>query len=338
MYNTNNVSICQQHKEEHFMNSNTRKSLEKPIELLFHNIHEHGVEIADMWMKEVEKRTGGRVRFRKSSGEDREAIKAADLVRDVPAMGSRYPLLNLVQIPFIFPSSTVGSKVIAQLYAEFSELRDELSDVKVVGLGLGALMAIFSNKKWGPIRALENFKGARTRSLELIDGVIEALGGRPMHVGWFEMAPLLETGGLDAAVLGVLPAHIFKLADGAAPYCTLAGKKSITMHPMRMYMKWDTWNSLPPDIRKIIDEIGPAGSDCWFAVQSGRDADKHLREALEYIKQKGELIKVTAKELKRWRQLIDPHREATVSEVEAKGLLARRFFNRMIELVEEYSR
>ena len=336
MYNTDNV-IDQKHKEEHFMNSAARESQEKPIELVFHNIHDHGTEIADMWMNEVKTRTGGRVRFRKTSGEEPGALKTADLVRDVPAMGDRYPLLNLIQIPFIFPSSTVGSKVIAQLYVEFSELRDELSDVKVVGLGIGAILAIFSSKTWGPIRTLEDFKGARTRSMPLIDGIIEAFGAKPMHIGWFEMPRLLETGKLDALVLGVLPAHMFKLADGAAPYCTVAGKKSITMHPMRMYMKWDTWNSLPPDIRKTIEEIGPAGSDCWYAVQSGRDADSHLREALEYIDQKGELIKVTPKELKRWRQLIQPYRDSAVDDVAAKGLPARRFFNRMIELVEEYS-
>jgi hypothetical protein len=136
------------------MNSGSEESQEKPIELLIHNIHEHGVEIMDMWMNEVVVRSNGRVRFTKSSGEDAGAIKAADVVRDVPAMGSRYPLLNLVQVPFIFPSSTVGSRVIAQLYMEFCELRDELSDVKVVGLGIGALMAIFSSQAWGPIRSL----------------------------------------------------------------------------------------------------------------------------------------------------------------------------------------
>ena len=319
------------------MNSDAKESQEKPIELVLHNIHDHGTEIADMWMNEVEARTGSRVRFKKSSGEDPGAAKAADLVRDVPAMGSRYPLLNLVQIPFVFPSSTIGSKVIAQLSVEFSELRGELSDVKVVGLGIGALMAIFSSKAWGPIRTLEDFKGARTRSLPLIDGVIETLGAKPLHIGWFEMGPLLETGGLDAAVLGVLPAHMFKLADGAAPYCTLAGNLSITMHPMRIYMKWDTWNSLPPDIRKIIEEIGPSGADCWFAVQSGRDADNHLHEALDYLEQKGELIKIAPKELKRWRRLIQPHHDAAVNSVEAKGLPGRKFMNRMVELVDEYS-
>ena len=320
------------------MNSDDKKeSQEKPIELVFHNIHNHGVEIMDMWINEVETRTSGRVHFMKSSGEDRSLIESADVIRDVPAGGERYRLLNLIQIPFIFPSSTVGSRVVAQLYAEFSELRDELSDVKVVGLGIGALMAIFSSKAWGPIRTLEDFKGARTRSLPLIDGVIEALGARPMHVGYLEISRLLETGELDATVLGILPAKMFKLAEGVAPYCTIAGDRSITMHPMRIYMKWDTWNRLPPDIRKIIDEIGPAGSDCWFAVQSGLDADAHLREALEYIKRNGELITVSPEELKRWHRLIQPNLDSAVSDLENRGLPARKFFNRMIELIAGYS-
>ena len=319
------------------MNTGRGKSQKESINLVFHNIHDHGVEITDMWMNEVMARSNNRVRFIKSSGEDSGAIKTADLVRDVPAMGDRYPLLNLVQIPFIFPSSTVGSKVVAQLYEEFPELRSELSDVKVVGLGLGALLAIFSSKAWGPIRTVEDFKGARTRSLTQIDGVIEALGGKPAHVGWFEMPRLLETGELDAVVLGVLPGHMFKLADGVAPYCTLAGKTSITMHPMRIYMKWDTWNSLPHDIREIIEEIGPAGNNCWFAVQSGIDADQHLHEALDYIKQKGELIEVAPEELERWRRLIQPGMDLAVSEVEARGLPARKFLDRMKELVTEYS-
>lgn len=313
------------------------KSKGKPIVLVFHNIHDHGTEIMDEWILEVETRSRNKVHFIKTSGENPEAIKAADVVRDVPAESDRYTLLNLVQIPFIFPSATVGSKVIAQLYQEYPELQRELSDVKVVGLGIGAYMAIYSSRLWGPIRSLEDFKGARTRSLSLIDRVIESLGGKPEHVGFSEIGRLLETGKLDATVLGVLPGHQFKLADGIAPYCTLTGKTSITMHPMRIYMKWDTWNRLPPDIQKIIDDIGPAGSDYWFAVKSGQDADRHLVEALEYIEQKGQLIKLSSEELERWYRLARPHRDSVIEEVEARGLPGRKFFARMNELVAGYS-
>jgi TRAP-type C4-dicarboxylate transport system substrate-binding protein len=321
------------------MNSDARQKelQEKPIELIFHNIHDHGVEITDMWMKEVETRTSGRVHFTKRVGEGPKVTQIADVVRDVPAVGGHYHLLDLIQTPFIFPDSTVGSKVLAQLYAEFSELRDQLSDVKIVGLGIGALMAIFSSKARGPIRTLEDFKGARIRSLLPIDDVIEAFGAKPRHVDYLEISHLLATGELDATVLGILPAKMFKLAEGVAPYCTIVESRSITMHPMRTFMKWDSWNSLPPDIQRIIEEIGPSGGDCWFAIQSGLDADNHLREALEYIRQNGELIKVPPEELKRWRQLIQPKLDSAVSTVDAKGLPGRKFLNRMIELVAEYS-
>ena len=57
----------------------------QPIDLVFHNIHEHGVGIIDRWITEVERRTGGRVRFTKTAGEDPALIRAADVVRDVPA-------------------------------------------------------------------------------------------------------------------------------------------------------------------------------------------------------------------------------------------------------------
>jgi TRAP-type C4-dicarboxylate transport system substrate-binding protein len=314
-----------------------KESQGKKIELVFHNIHDHGVGIMDMWMKEIETRSGGIVRFTKSSGEDVKLIEVADVVRDVPAVSDRYPLLNLIQTPFVFNNSTIGSRVVAQLYAEFAELQEELSDVKVVGLGIGALMAIFSSKKWGPIRTMADFKGARTRSLPMIDDVISALGARPVHVGYLEIGHLLATGQLDATVLGILPAHMFKLADGTAPYCTLAGDRSITMHPMRIYMKRDSWNRLAPDIRKIIEETGPAGADCWFATHSGPDADNSLIEAMENIKKKGELIRISAEELQKWLQLIQPRLESSLSELEARGLPGRKFFNRMNELVTEYS-
>ena len=309
----------------------------KKIELVFHNIHDHGVGIMDNWINEIETRSGGRVRFTKSSGEDAKLIESADVVRDVPAASHRYQLLNLIQTPFVFNNSTVGSRVVAQLYAEFVELRDELSDVKVVGLGIGALMAIFSSKTWGPIRTMADFKGARTRSLPMIDDVIATLGAKPLHVGYLEIGHLLETGQLDATVLGILPAHMFRLADGTAPYCTLAGDRSITMHPMRIYMKRDTWNSLSPDIQKIVEETGPSGADCWFATHSGPDADNSLIEAMENIKKKGELIKISVEELQKWQHLIQPKLESSLNELEARGLPGRKFFSRMNELVVEYS-
>lgn len=309
-----------------------------PVELVYHDVHEHGVAIANLWINEVERRAGGKVHFTKYAGAGPQLTARADVVRDVPAEGGRYPLLDLIQIPMIFPNSKVGSRVAAQLYSEFPELRSELNDVKVVSLSIGALMAIFSSRSWGPVRTLEDLRGARIRSLLPIDKSFEALGAQTRHVGFLEISRQLANGDLDATVLGLLPARNFKLAENGAPYCTIVGDLSITMHPMRTYIKWDSWNNLSPDIQAAIDSLGPAGQDCWTAIHSGMDSDSALTEALDYFNQKGEIIRLTPDEQNRWLKAMQPQRTAAVEGAESQGLPGRRFFARMLELVEELSR
>ncbi len=306
--------------------------------MIFHDMHDHGVKIAEHWINEVELRSHGGVHFTMFNGGGPQVTRRADVVRDVPAGGGQYPLLDLIQIPLIFPSARVGSRVISQLYSEFSELQRELGDVKVVGLSTGALMAIFSGQQWGPVRELEDLRGARIRSLLPIDRFMELLGAKPVHVDYLDIAPQLESGELDAAVLGLLPGKMFKLAEKGAPYCTIAGDLSITMHPMRIYFKWDSWNKLPEDVRGVIDLLGPAGADCWVARQSGLESDSVLKDALDYFQEKGELIRLSASEQFRWLEAMQPQRRAAVDYTENLGLPGQKFFNRMLELAGLMSR
>lgn len=308
-----------------------------PVELIFHNIHDHGTDIGDMWMTEIVKRSGGKIVFKTTIGDDPDLLEAADIVRDVPAFAERYPLLNLVQFPFIFPNSMVGSRVTAQLYEEFPELRSELNDVKVLGIGTGAPMAMFSSLAYKKILKLEDLISARIRSISIMDDIFRAFGAVPQHVGWFDMSKFLKSGELDAALLGIIPAHVFKLADDVAPYCTITGERSITMHPMRIYMKWETWNRLPDTIRDVVNGLGPSGANCWYAVHNGNDSDTHLIKALEYFGQKGVITYLTQDELVRWERIMQPVTDSILNEYEKRGLPARSFITRMEELVDKFS-
>jgi TRAP-type C4-dicarboxylate transport system substrate-binding protein len=306
---------------------------QQSIELVFHNIHEHGVGIIDRWLAAVEEGTGGGVRFSRTGGEDAALIRAADVIRDVPAAATQYPLLGLVQLPLLFPDAAAGSRVLAQLYEEFSELREELNDTKIVGLSIGAPMAIFTTRAWGPVRTLADLRGARIRSLPVIDGALRALGAEPVHVPYLDIAGQMWEGTLDATVLGVLPAHQFRLADGTALHCLRTGRASITMHPMRTYMKWESWRKLPQSYRDVIDSLGPAGAACWFARESGRDADAHFEEALGEF----EVTTFTSKQVEELRQTIQPEVEKVLNAAGAQGRPARRFYERMVELASRYT-
>lgn len=199
-------------------------------------------------------------------------------------------------------------------------------------------MAIFSSRSYKKILEADDIVGTRIRSISIMDEIFRTFRAIPQHVGWFDMSKLLRSGELDAALLGIIPAHMFKLADDAAPYCTITGTKSITMHPMRIYMKWDTWNRLPNNIRDVFNELGPSGANCWYAVQNGNDSDTHLVEALEYFRQKGVVISITKEELARWERIIQPVIDSLLDKYEKKGLPARRIISRMKELGDLYSK
>ncbi len=310
---------------------------EEPVAMVFHDVHDHGVEICRMWKKEVEERCGGRVHVDLYVGGALKNPGSADVFRDVPAGGGRYLLLDLVQMPFTMPGSVIGSRVIARLFSEFKEMRDELSDFKVVGLGTGSVMGIFSSREWGPVRSVKDLEGARIRSLLPIDAAIQNLGAQPLHVPYPEIPAKLASGEIDAAVLGLLPAMMFRLAEGPAPHCTIAADRSLTLHPMRVGIKWDSWARLPAFVRQVIDGLGPAGENSWFATHCGPDFDSHLDEALAYIGQTGKLVVLDTGEFKKWRELMQPAVDSRVRAAEANGLPGKRFYARMLELVEEYS-
>jgi TRAP-type transport system periplasmic protein len=295
-------------------------------------------QMSDAWMDEVEKRTRGRVHFERhyyTAGYGQKIEASA--FNDVLAIGGEYPLLDLIQTPYIIPNSSVGSRVVAQLYAEFRELRDELKGVKTLGLGTGALMAIISSKAWGPIRRLENLKGARIRSLQAIDADMELLGAIPLHPTTFEeISRMLEVGELDAAVIGIGLVKSRQLVK-QAPYCNVGQGASISMHPMRIYMPWDAWNKLPRDIQEILEEMGPAGGNCWFAAMTGTVFDRTIPDSSEYIlKNGGQMVTIPASELNRWMKVLQPLREQKVNALEAVGLPGKKFFKRILELIEQY--
>jgi TRAP-type transport system periplasmic protein len=312
----------------------------KPIELKFAVWGVGGeTRMSDAWMNEVEQRTLGRIHFTRhyySSGGKPEIDPAAG--NDVLVGGREHPLLDLIQTPYIIPNASTGSRIVAQLYAEFEEFRQELSGVKTLGLGTGALMAIISSKTWGPIRKLEDLKGARTRSLQPIDAALELLGAVPLHPTTFEeIGQMLEKGQLDAAVIGIGLVQGRQLVR-QAPYCNVGEGASISMHPMRTFMKWEAWNDLPEDIRRVLDEMGPSGGDSWYAAKNGEIFDRTIPEASEYIlKNGGEIVTIPRQEMARWIEVLQPLREQKITALEAVGLPGRRFFQRILDLVQKYS-
>jgi TRAP-type C4-dicarboxylate transport system substrate-binding protein len=98
-----------------------------------------------------------------------------------------------------------------------------------------------------------------------------------------------------------------------------------------MIMNLAKWNSLPPDIQKIIDGLSPWASDlAWTEfVQSDARTERKWRESGHTV------IDPTREELRLWLELGLPQAEKWIKKVEASGKQPRAIFDEALRLSEE---
>ena len=105
-------------------------------------------------------------------------------------------------------------------------------------------------------------------------------------------------------------------------------------------MSMDTWNSLPPDIQKALDEA----SGLEKALDCGRIFDEEnahfLQEIIKHDEKVGNppVYYLPDDERARWKEAVAPVIEEWVAEKEAAGLPAKAALDELQALVEKYSK
>lgn len=294
------------------------------------------------WAKELKEASNGRLILELYSpnticpdADVHDCVKSG--VLDIGGQASQrvkgtYPLSNVLDLPFMFPTSVVGSYVYMDLLNEFPEFKDEYRDVHLLGAWTGAQYQIHTTKK--EIRSLDDIKGLK------IGCVTSGL------------VPTLHALGASVAVVPMTDAYVTLQrgqVDGfAAPYAFMvstkiyeATKYSYTLNlatsgaPLTMNKR--TYESMPPDLRKILDD-SVAGYKISHLFASATDAGAD-RDKL-FIQEKGQIINVASEaDLARGRELCAPVVEAWYKDCEkrGKGDLARALYARAIELSQKYT-
>jgi len=298
-------------------------------------------EIAETWIKMVEERTGGRVHFTLYTAGALGGMKdqydmvikgVADLAfHTLSNNPGRHPISEVLELPFVVPSSEVGGKVFWQLYQEFPEIRAEFKEVKVVGLGTTDAWNFHTLKK--PVHTIEDLKGLKFRVPGgIASNAVKALGAVPVGIPVPELYLSLQKSVVDGTVMGWEGINSFKLYELLKFYTDVGG---FTTLPQGFFMNKNSFNRLPKDIQKIIgEELGTK----WWAEQKGRlFHDKWAAEGRVLAeKHGGKIYYLPREEKKRWVKRIMPIRDEWVKKMEARGVPARKILNRALELAGEY--
>jgi len=315
----------------------------KPIELNFAisdpPIHYEVKGVYAVWAQEVEKRTGGRVKITLypgqtlgKQGEQYDLILkgAAHLTILVgPQYPGRFPLSDVFNLPFLIPPDGPNSpgKAIRDMVHEKYLIPIHFKDVKVLWKGRYQPNVIQMAKK--PVRTLENIKGRIIGfpGGKIIPAFIMALGASPEQSPAPEVYTNLEKGIIDGQVLPFETQMAFKLFE-VAKFVTMTNQGSAAKC---LAMNKQTWDSLPPDIQKIIEDMNPWAEELMYTV--GMEAFQMVSGLSR--KAGVEIIELSPVERARWVKAAKSVEKDWVAEVDAKGFPATAMYNDILELLGE---
>jgi len=292
------------------------------------------------WSEQLERGSGGRIAVKRfPSAQMGPTPQHYDFARTGQAdvtwflhggTPGRFPLTEIVNLPFMVGSAEVGIKVLND-----SRLRAKYLDAEHKGV---KILMLLTHQPGGPhttrkaIRTLDDFKGLRLRfASPTVRDFVQALGATPVGVQPTEISDQLQKGSLDGTFMDYGGAGIAFKLGGIVKYST---ELYSYVTSFGIAMNQDFWNKLPPDLKKLVmdsvtgkeKEVGQA----WDALDV--PGKKFLVDG------GAEAIRFSPAENARVRKIGAEVSEAKIKELEGKGLPARAVYNMMRSLAEKHSK
>src|SRR5262252_9705620 len=205
------------------------------------------------WANGLERESGGRITVKRFPGSQMGPVQQHyDFVRtgqaDVAwflhgATPGRFPLTEIVQVPYLVGSAEIGTKVLNDPELKAKYLDAEHRGVKVLLLLTHQPGNVHTTKV--PIHTVEDMKGLRIRfASPTIRDFIAALGGTPVGVLPTEQVEQLQKGTIDGVFIDYGGAGIAFKMGGVLKYST------------EMYSYVSSFgvarNTLPPDLQALV--------------------------------------------------------------------------------------
>jgi TRAP-type C4-dicarboxylate transport system substrate-binding protein len=275
--------------------------------------------LAKDWCTEVEKRTNGRVKINFFPGSTLLGPPQMydGVVKGIADVGwsflsytrGRFPLFEVVDLPLGYKTGYTASKMANELYRKFKP--KELDDAKLMYLFAHGPGLMVTNR---PVYKLEDLKGMKIRSTGLSAKIVQALGGAPVGMPIAEAYDALMKGVTEGIVVPVEGLQQWKLAE-VTKYVTESYGAAYTTCGFAIMNK-NKWNSLPPDIQKIIDQI----NEEWLE-KTARLWDSMDVEGKKFSEAKGiKFIPLSKEENARWVGKVKPLMDDYVKDMKAKNL------------------
>jgi TRAP-type C4-dicarboxylate transport system substrate-binding protein len=246
------------------------------------------------------------------------------------ATPGRFPLTELIQVPYLVGSAEIGTQVLNDPELRGKYLDAEHKGVKVLLLFTHQPGNVHTTKK--AIRTVDDMKGLRIRfASPTIRDFVAALGGTPVGVLPTEQVEQLQKGTIDGVFIDYGGAGIAFKMGGILKYST---EMYSYVSSFGLAMNEDFWNKLPPDLKTLV-------------TQSGTGVEKEVGQAWDALDVPGkqalidggaEVVRLSPEEHAKFRRIGAEVAEAKVQGLEGKGLPARAVYITMKSLAEKHAK
>ena len=288
------------------------------------------------WAKEVEKRTGGKVKVQTFPGGTLLPAKNIldGVISGLADIGNfamsyqpgRFPVSEAVDLPLGFTSSRVASLTLYDLIEKYKP--KEFEQVKILTLFTCPPMNFMTKT---PVRSLADLKGMELRVAGTSAEIVKRLGGIPVAMPQSETPEAIQKGVVQGMVSSMEILKDFKFA-AYTPNATVANLSVVTF---AVVMNKEKWDSLPPDVKKVLDDMRREQ-----ALWTGNYVDTHVEEALDWSKKTHNLqvYQLPAADTESVNTLLKPMVDEYVKRVSAAGLPGAQIVADVLELQKKNER
>lgn len=300
--------------------------------IFFPPTHIH-TKLAQDWADEITKRSSGRVQIRLFSGgiltkADQCYSGVVDGISDI-GMSSfaytrgRFPLLEGLDLPLGYYDGISATRVANEMLAKYQP--KELKSTHILFLHAHGPGVLASRK---PVRSLKDAEGLSCRGTGFSAKIVDLLGGNSIGMPQNDTYEALQKGVVEATLCPIETLKGWKQGE-VINYVTKTPAIGYTT-AMFVTMNLQRWNSLPPEIKKIFEDVSLEYIDKHGKAWNDADND-----AVKMIEEMGkETIVLTEEETQKWQEKVRPILDLYADNAEARGLPGKAFLSDMLNSVK----
>ncbi|MDI9334323.1 MAG: TRAP transporter substrate-binding protein [Cytophagales bacterium] len=237
------------------------------------------------WMNKVEKESNGRIKFEAypamqlggTPGQlyDQARDGIVDISWTLPGNTTgRFPRVEVFELPFMMSNADATSRAYWEYVQTFAP--DEFKDVQVLALHVHGPGVIHTADK--AVKSVADLKGLKMRApTRQVTKLMGALGATPVGMPLPSIPDALSKGTINGAVIPweVVPSvKVQELTKFHAEFDPAGGALYTTTFVMGMNKA--KYNSLPADLKKIIDNNSGIETSAWLGKtqQAGDEAGR----------------------------------------------------------------